>query len=154
MTQLQDIKAFVRGTTRLARAFLLFAVLSAVLVPITLLQHDLYIWWVIYPMHLAGMVLMFMLFWALGRQNLSAMFGASSYVSAGPLPLVYWPLLGFSLFYLLYIFFAHASTSPQGVASRSTFDLRIPASFYLFLNLGGLGFAHSVGKRKRADQAA
>ena len=154
MESRRHIRTFLAGETRLTRACFAFATVSAALVVLSWFPHGFYVYFVIYPMHLGVMALMFVLFAVLARRNLSAFSGKSLCVVETSLPVLYWPCLGVSLLYCLVVFIGYAMTSPQGVSLGPSIDFRIAASFYLFLSLASFGFAHWSGRRKRADPAA
>ena len=154
MDESHDISAFLYGESWLAKAFLFFAALSAVLVPISWFSHGIYVYLIIYPMGLAWMVFGFALFFVLGKRNIWAMLGKQPDVVTSPLPVIYWYCLGISLAYFLLIFFGYFLTSPERVPLGPTVDLRVFASGYLALNLGAYGFAHSAGRSKRNQAAA
>jgi hypothetical protein len=154
MDKPHDTLAFLDGDSWLAKTFLFFAALSAILVPISWFSHGLYVYLVIYPLGFAWMVLGSALFLLLGKRNVMAMLGKQPSVSTAPLPAIYWYCLGGSLLYCLSVFFGYALTSPEGVALGPTADLRIFAAGYLFLNLGAFGFAHFAGGKQRTQAAA
>ena len=149
-----DVRAFLAGETRLAKSFLALAALSTLLVVASWFPHGFYVYLIIFPLHLAVMGLMLVLFVMLARRNFATLFRTSAYVVAAPIPKIYWPCLGISLAYLLAVFLGYAANSQPGESLGPSADFRIFSSFSLFLSLGSFGFSHSIGRRQRTKDAA
>jgi hypothetical protein len=154
MTIAQALRALWTGETRLAKASFLFAALSTMLVLGSWFPHGIYVYWIIYPLHLAIMVLMGSGFVMFAWRNLAGLFREVSYTVPTPLPVVYWVWFGASLVYFLAVFFGYVMTSPQRTPLGHAADLRIAASAYLLMSLGSFGLAHTAGRRRRAGHAA
>jgi hypothetical protein len=111
-----------------------------------------YIYWIIFPMHLAIMAVMGTIFVLQGRRNLVSLFRRIRVVERAPLPPAYWYCFALALAYCLAVFIGVAVTFPSRTYLGPQVDLRVFSAGYLFLSVASLGFSHAMGKSAKAEQ--
>lgn len=148
MNSSNGIREFLATESALSKLWLGFTVASVGFVLYSWLPPIYLASWTRIPMHLGIMALGFVLFFVMGRRNLSALLGRPIEVTRAPMPMLYWPCLAVSLIYLATVFFGYGPQYPSGGPRAPIHvDLRIAGSFYLFMCLAAFGLSHLSGKR-------
>ena len=109
---------------------------------------------VVFPMHLATMAILFTVFGVMAKHHWIAWGKKEASTFKVSFPTAYWIGVFASFGYFLIIFFGAALYFPHGTDLGTSVSLRIFSGGWLFLSLGGLGFAQWAGLRLRAYRAA
>lgn len=154
MNAAQDLGALWASASRLGKASLLIAALCAVLALSSWLPQAASIYSIIYPLHVAMMILMASTFVMVAWRHFTGLFREATYVVPKSLPGAYWICLWISLAYFIAVFFGYALILPNRSPLAPTVALRIATSAYLLLGLGSFGMVHRAGRRQRAGRTA
>ena len=148
------MREFLESLLPLARLCLSLALVSLVTSIYAWLPLAQHATWMLFPMHIATMAVLFCVFALLIKHNFTAFRHRNFAFPGVSLPRAYWLALATSFAYFLGMFVGALNYHPHGVDLGRVVYLRIFSSGWLFLSLGAVGFAQWAGLRLRAFRAA
>jgi len=151
MSQARQVREFLGQLTPLPKFCLYLAAVSVLLSVYAWMPVSWYVYWIIFPMHLAIMAVMGTIFVLHARRNLLFLFARISVVERARLPPAYWYCFAFALAYCLFVGVGVAVTYPPRTYLGPEVDLRVFSAGYLFLSVASLGFSHAMGKTVKAQ---
>ena len=148
------MKEFWKALVSLSRLAVILAALSLVTGVYAWLPFERTATWMLFPMHLATMIVLFWVFGLIAKHNFIAFKHRKTQAPKIFLPRRYWLLTVGSLILFLAVFIGALNYYPPRTDLGNMVYLRIFSFGWLFLNLAAVGFAQWAGLRLRAFKTA